>query len=44
MSKDQNFDQQLNGWLKTFGLPGILSSVTSSSEIPQEIWIKLEEF
>ena len=43
-TKDQNFDANLNSWLRTFGLPGILSSVSASSEVPQEIWIKLEEF
>lgn len=44
MEKDRNCEDQLNGWLKTMGLPGVLSSVTASSELPAEIWTKLEEF
>jgi hypothetical protein len=38
MSKDQNFEKQLNEWLKTFGLPGILSSITASDDVPDSIW------
>lgn len=44
MKKNQSFEDQLLGWLGSQGLPGILNSVTSSDEIPQDIWTKIEEF
>jgi hypothetical protein len=44
MKKNQSFEDQLQGWLGSQGLPGILNSVTSSDEIPQDIWTKIEEF
>jgi hypothetical protein len=44
MEKDRQCEDQMQGWLKTFGLPGILSSVTATDEVPAEIWTKIEEF
>ena len=43
-SKDRQLEEQLSGFLKTFGLPEALTSATASTELPEEVWKKIEEF
>ena len=43
-SKVAEKDEQMTGFLKQFGLPHVLHSITSSSDIPDDIWLKIEEF
>jgi hypothetical protein len=31
-------------YLRTFGLPEILQSITVNSELPMDVWSKIEEF
>jgi hypothetical protein len=44
MTKDQEMEKQMVDFLKTFGLPEVLQSITASTDLPNDIWIKLEEF
>ena len=37
-------DEQMTGFLKQFGLPQVLHSITSSTDVPDDIWLKIEEF
>lgn len=34
----------MTGFLKQFGLPQVLHSITSSTDVPDDIWLKIEEF
>jgi len=43
-SKVAEKDEQMLGFLKQFGLPQVLHSITSSTDVPDDIWLKIEEF
>lgn len=43
-SKVAEKDEQMTGFLKQFGLPEILHSMTSSTDVPDDVWKKIEEF
>ena len=34
----------MNGFLKQFGLPESLHSLTSNTDVPDQVWSKIEEF
>lgn len=37
-------DEQMTAFLKQFGLPQVLHSLSSSSDMPDDVWAKIEEF
>ena len=37
-------DEQMSGFLRQFGLPEILHSVTATNDVPDEVWSKIGEF
>ena len=37
-------DEQMTGFLKQFGLPEALHSATSSNDVPDDVWAKIQEF
>lgn len=43
-SKISQLDDQMTGFLKQYGLPNVLHSLTANSDIPDAIWTKIEEF
>jgi len=43
-TKISQFDEQLNGFLRQFGLPQSLFSLTASNDVPDAVWVKIEEF
>lgn len=43
-SKISTYDEQMNGFLKQFGLPNALHSLTANQDVPDAIWTKIEEF
>jgi len=42
--KVQKCNDQLNNFLKQMNLPMAIQSLSSSAEIPNELWAKIEEF
>ena len=34
----------MTGFLKQFGLPGALHTLTAGTDIPDDVWSKIEEF
>ena len=43
-TKIQKCDEEFAKFLKQFGLPEALHSITASSEIPDDVWEKVAEF
>ena len=43
-SKVAEKEEQITGFLKQYGLPQVLHSITASSDIPDDVWLKIEEF
>lgn len=43
-SKVAEKDEQMTGFLKQFGLPEVLHSLTSSTDVPDQVWSKIEAF
>ena len=43
-SKVENYRFEMTEFLKNFGLPQSLHSLTADSDIPDAIWVKIEEF
>lgn len=37
-------DEQMTGFLKQFGLPEVLHSLTASNDVPDSVWSKIEDF
>ena len=40
-SKVAQFDEQLTGFLKQFGLPEALHTLTANADIPEDVWNKI---
>lgn len=40
----QQCDEQMDTFLKQFNLPQALHAITAGSEIPADVWTKVEEF
>lgn len=43
-SKVAQFDEQMTGFLKQFGLPEALHTLTANADIPEDVWNKIAEF
>jgi hypothetical protein len=43
-TKITQFDEQMNAFLKQYGLPECLHQITASSDVPDSVWTKIEEF
>ena len=43
-SKIGETEAQMQGFLKQYGLPECLHTITSSNDIPDAVWSKIEEF
>lgn len=43
-TKINQFDEQLNAFLRQYGLPQSLFSLTASNDVPDAVWVKIEEF
>lgn len=43
-SKVAEKDEQMSAFLKQFGLPQVLHSVSASNDVPDPVWTKIEEF
>ena len=43
-TKITQYDEQMNAFLKQYGLPQTLHSITCNNEIPDAVWTKIEEF
>ena len=43
-SKVAEKEEQMIGFLKQFGLPQVLHSMTSNNDVPDTVWVKIEDF
>lgn len=43
-SKVSEKDEQMTGFLKQFGLPQVLHSIGANNDVPDSVWVKIEEF
>lgn len=43
-SKITQTDEQMGGFLKQYGLPECLHTLTAGSDIPDAVWTKIEDF
>ena len=43
-TKISQFDEQMTAFLKQYGLPECLHTITAGSDVPDAVWSKIEEF